>query len=230
MLVLLTLREMVRQRRASYQPLLIVAPPPYFDLGWLGKDPKGPEIRISAYDAPQPLLGSVRPTLRLFNVGVGAAANVSVTWRLDAERLAAILRARDSSNEVTLKMEGPRYTAGGAGVTLVSMALEHDLTFTREYALPAHVSTDPLVVPIPWIYLQFLALLGQLCAQRDEGEAWGRLPELPAIPVTVGYEDIGGEVHLRHYSIEPSLLLIRGSRRGEWEFCVTIKCAPTRNP
>jgi hypothetical protein len=202
----LTIRQVVKQRRASYMPDLFVAHTCFeahskkHDLlsGWYSQDEtKGKRKSDLTPDFPECVL-------QLTNIGLGAARNVTVTWSFPLE--AAISEINDLAKQSNIKCllksepEGIRIDLAG---TWWWSQVEREQTI--EYVLPASISSEKHFIKCPSDYVAVAS--AALYVALRPGMQWRKaetknIRALPNLTLALEFDDIGGERYKLDYDIE----------------------------
>lgn len=195
---LYTVKEMARQRKASYRPDVVASRQYAYarssegivDFKWVRNS-----ANSSNHDAQRN--DSRQYTISLFNVGIGVAKQVEATWALDLEPWIKTLNeiAQRSFtpilivNEIgsgTVHISGPNYPTH---VQMVANQLKQEWA----YLLPAAIDQLGIELTVPSCFLQ-LAALQIAMTLKLAGEGGIKVSQWPVIPeatLSVRYYDAG---------------------------------------
>jgi len=196
----LTVRQIARQREASYRPELAISQsslqgqPDPIAAGAL------PSFwtKMAEYNASTE--GVQRPMLPLSNVGFGTAKEVSLVWSFPIAEVVATV------NQLAQRTLTPAYFAYDDGAVLLkSDSLGNRMSFWKnqekawiDYVLPAAVQTDPVNLALPDAYVLLCSALLFFWAKEKDAKS---LPELPMLRATFQYRDIGEQEHQATFDI-----------------------------
>lgn len=223
---ILTLREMISQRRTVYRPELILARE--YLAATRGDDN---ELRWQRDGSQSP--GSIFPSVPLFNIGLGAARDVELIWDFDRQSFRNILKDVSSGRIVIKHDDGP----------LVGILIddEHRITFNSKdferhlsYVLPAGISSEPNFLNVPIEYATYLELLPQAYSMASATNGIQHWHSVPPLEATIRYRDIGDNLHQRRLRVEFQLCTMRFDKdegsffeAGWYSEIVAIKSYPT---
>jgi len=198
----MTIRQMAKQREASYRPELVFAFTPFEGLA----SAKGrlPENWESGAREEKEASHRQRLKIPLHNVGLGAARSVKLTWSFPIER------ATQEANERAQRALIPAYfTYDDGALSLKSETLGTGTSFwsnqrsvSLDFVLPASVEAEPLTLSLPLAYIELCSALLYF-AMNTQGDP--NFPDFPALQATLEFLDIGGTKHEAQY--EFSILL-----------------------
>ncbi len=219
-LVFLTLKEMEKQRRASYKPVIVI---PRFGLQAEGKE-EGDIIvfddlcRGGVFDEEQKSYISSELAEKykfgkfdhvvLYNLGTGAAKDIAIEWRLEFEipEIVASIKEFCYKNSIPLIVELDKGNLNlhkkfrPEDSYIVSCSIEpgkEDI----DYLLPQSVESSGLRLTFPIIYQQLISLLAM--TYQNKNPEW-LVPNLPII-LEIHYQDIGE----KHYKSQHRLRIAR---------------------
>ena len=193
---LYSINELQRQRRAIYQPNVIIRSPTKYWVYWENQKQYPFSFQFTQkWDGISPAKNLRRDIfIDLYNIGLGAANSIQVTWSFDAKNFSEIIRSTHdypvniTNNVVTLgTLTGGDFTKSPP--LLFSLDEEQKLI---NYILPIHVDPKPWIISIPRSYGYFLAIYSAYVANtRTKKDAI--IHEIPVLNVKISYEDIGNE-------------------------------------
>ena len=208
-----TVRQMARQREASYKPELAlsrtffrsVADPlakGSLPVWWTEPEGIGSEPAVAR-----------RPfTVPLRNIGLGTAKKVEVSWSFQIADMV------ETANQLAQRSLTPAYFSYEAGALhldsdsvgrSVSMwqNQQHD---SIDYVMPAAVESKPVLLRVPHAYIQLVSAL-IFFAAKDKGRK--AFPDIPALSLKLEYRDIGDQKHGAGFEVGCEL----GAFTGEGE-------------
>lgn len=201
---LLTVREIGRQRRASYKPDLIPTEEvvrsvanrndPLAGFEWLEGSNKTDEMPSETRWRGIPF----------FNLGLGAAKFIKADWRLDlvrttktlnalAERSLSRVSAEYDEQSDTLYIQGERAEVWGQ---------PYQPSQTWPYLLPAAINESKLMVPIPHFILRLYSLEFTLNSRLKGDYGWFEFEPTYPVHLQLSYTDLGGSVHKKRFLLQ----------------------------
>lgn len=211
----LTIKEIAKQRKASYKPEIIPANQYAYAYGHkvskLSKFGWAKERISSGGMGDLSIPASAMYSIALFNVGLGSATRIEAKWNLDlssmiaeintlAHRSFTSVAVEESLEKGTVQIGGPDYLSS---THMVRNQLKHDWG----HLLPASLDRNGIELPVPSAYLELASLkvaLGlKLGIDAPNNGTWA---ELPTPSVELSYHDLGGDRHTRSFELQLKLL------------------------
>ncbi len=216
-LVLLTLLEMIRQRKSTYKPDVVISRAPiYAYLGKVGL----PSLWFShkLTDEEIETVSSVREgySIPVHNLGLGAARDVQFSWSYDIEEFIHQIDLISKYNPVRIEisildenyLKIEVYERMHSGTDINS-----DLEKSVDFILPASIESEgfKLFVPSSYIMLVSIYLLNLVYREKkDESFNINILNiDLPSLELKVLYRDIGGSRHSKKFQLNLSYFFLR---------------------
>lgn len=203
-----TLWNVTRQRITSNRPDLYIKEN-YFTVLINQKN-----LHTNWYD----IEGNENYALYLFNIGLGSAKNVKITWELDEENIIN-LKKLDINNLYHLEYSPIEFVSltYGAGNAQQGLLTKNDLYQTLDFVLPYKPSDDNLdSIEIPSsVRILFVIYIEQLVNQ-------GKLNDLPTFinhNIKLAYTDINNKKYSKRYKVRLNMLRIHDN---ELRLSVTI--------
>jgi len=218
----LTVREMARQRRASYRPDIVAAR----QYAYAYATAEANNLRFAwsrertvTSEVNEKFLLGEKYAITLFNVGFGAAKQIEATWAFDvdvwikslndlAQRTFTSLLIANDPHAKTVRISGPDYRD-------TTHMVENQLRSEWGHLLPASLDRIGIEIDVPSCFLALAALQVSMGSRLDPGS--GISPEwaiLPEIVLSLKYRDVGAEAHEKVFRLSFDLLGI-GNSTGE---------------
>lgn len=213
----LTVRQIAKQREASYRPELAfsrVLVECTKDLIAAGSIPthwttKGEDEKTNTQ--------SRFFSLPLRNIGLGTAKNVSVSWSFPFESVTKQI------NETAQKtLSAAYFTFDKDSLSIDSENLGKSTSMwvnqkqvTLDYVLPAAITHEPVMLNLPHAYIQIVSSLLYFSAKDKKP-----FPEIPPLIAKVEFYDIGEAKHSSTFNIQFQVSAIGGA--GEF-ICGSIE-------
>ena len=199
----LTVWQIAKQRKATYQPDIVVMRSHVITTGDLADESIAPLLKWKRSDEEpdrDDMFGN-RYSLLLVNIGMGAATGVSTRWEFPMESFISetrrIARARGLPEEIEFKNTGA-----------VSCVKPQIISFWRnqkdghfDYLLPASIDHDPIKLHLPSAYILAVAAHMNLFLKAFGGED-REAPQVPPLRVFLEFNDIAGKRHKTSYDID----------------------------
>ncbi|MHB8413769.1 MAG: hypothetical protein ACYDB1_00025 [Acidiferrobacteraceae bacterium] len=205
-----TVREMSRQRKASYQPALTLSgiyvegarrAPGALPVLWTNNE----NGEKTEYQLPW-------PSLSLVNIGLGAAKDVLVSWDFPIEQLTRTLndlaQQHLSTAQFSFRDEVFAIDSDSLGSCVIHWGNEKRRTI--DYILPAAVHHEPVMLTLPGSYCFLVSSVLYFYAR---GNHKGSL-EIPPLIAHTKYYDIGGTERQLVFNIQ--FRLGGFTPNGEW--------------
>ncbi|RPJ73856.1 MAG: hypothetical protein EHM20_11555, partial [Alphaproteobacteria bacterium] len=207
-LVFLTLKEMEKQRRESYKPIVVI---PSFWLEVIGRieektvvfyDPQRGGFFEEESVARKKL--APRHHVELYNVGAGVAKDIEIEWKLEFETSDAV----DSIREFCYKNSIPLIVEIDKGNLIIRHKSEAYGSFTFfcdlapikgkiDYILPQSVEPSRIRLALPMVYQKLISLLATTCDSQTPQFS----SDLPII-LDIRYRDIGNKQYRNQYLLK----------------------------
>jgi hypothetical protein len=197
----LAVRQMAKQREASYRPELALSRT-YFD----GLTYKGGLPSLWVVPGKPSVASAITPisfAVPLQNIGLGAAKRVTVTWSFAVDD--TIKRV----NKLAQRTLTPAYFSyEDKGVSFKSdfgeslSGWQNQKKHHIDYVLPAAVQKEPAMLRIPHAYIQLCSALLYF-AFKDKS-----FSEPPTLTVTFEYFDIGEHKHRVVFDINLNIIVL----------------------
>lgn len=219
-LIVLTLKEMKKQRKTMYIPDLVFGKNDFY-LYW-NKSTNTADIwspiKLKESDLKKKSNEELRGEyygrgidiglpLKLYNIGMGIAKTITVKWECgmsDISDWIKKIKELDTDN----KYECSAMQAGDQDIFLyVSyQQIKYDyststLTCSIDYILPAHIENQPYELKMPMFYLLPISLLYTLSC-FEEGKLICKTPSFPEFKLTLSYLDVGNNEYKKEFSIK----------------------------
>lgn len=205
----LTVRQISKQREASYRPELAISrtefqciPDPLGNKKipdtWIVKNDETIEQKID-------FLKSFSVPLR--NVGLGAAKDINIEWSFPVEQLTSTV------NKLAQKALIPAYfeyknkslefksDSLGASMSMWGNQQKNKIDFV----LPAPIDLVPVELILPHAYIQLISALIHFAAKSND---FNFLEEIPKLTIELNYLDIGGKKHNSKFFIKINISMI----------------------
>lgn len=185
----LTVREMTRQRKASYKPELIISRGDFYAAP--GKNSGSPMATVWSKGKPS-ADGPVEPFfLSLRNIGLGPATSITLKWDFDIVGLVAIV------NDLSLRNLAGLYVDYDEGVMTINFDSSNRRTYiwisenqtSFDFALSTAINMEPIMLRLPSCYTELAAAYIHLLVQAKEADL---VMELPPLIANITFSDIGG--------------------------------------
>lgn len=203
-IVFFTLIEMKRQRQSSYKPDLICKPLRF-------------SISANTTDNLQHVISTIDNRDKsdqdhhssdgeVFNIGLGSAKNLCVTWRFDYEQATELVNKLNVELGLTISIEDNiliiKDKNGGTCIDL-----EHDLLQSIDYLLPVSIENKPAPILIPSSYVHLIGLYSVLRIYRDPEITLNfGLSDFPQLGMTTDFNDVGGKGYKKKHRVNPRRL------------------------
>ena len=184
----LTVSQMAKQRRDSYRHELIVTTTPlsYRRCKWSKSEDDSREHPPSDY-------------IDMFNVGLGAAKDVSIKLDFDIDRAVA------SVNALKAKTEFDEDITLNGGILDVSGTMHFWVNQTKigfEYVLPVELERKPYRIRVPSSYLAIIERVMNRLFPVEKGIKGVDFSIIPFLMINMEFHDIAGDLYRRQYRIE----------------------------
>ena len=199
-IILFTLREMARQRRDAIKPEIV----PVRQSVFAQKDPH------ATFNAPIFWLTGMREedektenygrySVKLFNLGNGAAKNIKASWSFPLEEFVEHINSISSEEKYrvaigTKELLGMTVFQNDSAVQSINLELEQKRDY--DYLLPAPIESTGLLVQFPFSYKTLFSLYSELIYDEPRGTGAEKTKEdysIPPLQLKISYEDINGK-------------------------------------
>lgn len=220
----LTVLEMKRQRVTLYRPDLAVPSAELFAyVGSYSEIGNSVHCSTKRYDLPGEPPTSL-PVLELgcFNVGLGAAKDVEIYWRFDADAVVKALNRLATPHGIAVTFGEYGFTLVDGAGNVLHRGRRASSTQRLPYLLPVQMQPDAQRIPLPWEYAQAVAICASYYVEPHD-EKWASIPPasrpalhvfpemdgaitvvLPPVTLSLRYRDIGDNTHVREFEITPT--------------------------
>lgn len=216
LLVLFTFFEMIRQRKSTYRPDIVVSRSMVYghfnesllpDI-WMSKDIEPGKLET---DFAQ----SRRYRLRAHNLGLGAAREVDFKWSMDLKKIVNAIYDREAASEEStdISLDENEILRFELGSTLnMWINTKVDLIHSADYILPASVESSGHELPLPLSYIELMSyqMMQEARGRRNKDDDSSKpMPAFQPLSLKVRYRDIGGSKHSKEFQIQPSIIYIK---------------------
>lgn len=213
---LFTVLEMRRQRIGSHKPEFSLPSISYYAYskdGTVRPPFVWSRVELSKSQLTEADLLDEVIAVDCFNIGVASAKDVRAYWEYDVHAFVAKIARLDPEHEFEYSI-GERTLHSNLG-RLYIQDLEEPIHLHHIVAAASnHNSTS---IPVPPAYLELLSshafLSGQSLSKAiesgtDHKNAVPKFSEVPALVLTIKYEDIGGLAHTRKFEVNPRVVRV----------------------
>lgn len=207
---LATVRQISKQREASYRPELMFASKQFSVRAQGGEGPAD-----QWHEGGQAENGTAathfQAGLNLINIGLGAAKHVRLGWDFPIQKM-----VNDTNNlaqralaSTYIDYEDLSFTIkrrDGSGETFM---WKNQQTTLIDYVLPANASSLPPIIYLPSAYLVLIELSLHFVHTAKNME---ELPSIPPLAVSLAYQDIGGREISATFELSFELFMTSASR------------------
>ena len=221
---LLTVRQMIQQREASYRPELVISRTLFEG----SQDPitKG---ELPTHWVTKPATSGDRDSSPMFsvplvNLGLGAAKSLSVKWSFPIEEMIGHV------NDLAQRTLTPAYfdlkdgamsiksESLGGGISMWTNQQQDSL----DYVLPVAVSNALSQLRLPLVFIQLSAAYLYLAAKDKDRKS---IPEIPPLRAHLKYLDIGDKQHSADFDISIQIVMFAGNGTFLNGYVESKKCA-----
>ena len=214
----LTIRQMAKQREASYRPELAFSTT-HFE-GSSATDGQLPDNWIVWTPRSEPSNNQRELEIPLHNVGLGAARDISLTWSFPIERTV------EEANALAQQALVPAYLTFEKGMLSITsdslgkwMSMwKNQQHISMDFVLPASIPKESLALRLPHAYIQLCSALVYFAAHIEKRETF---PAFPSLTAKLEYQDIGGTRHEADFEFTVDLESFSG--KGEVIYG-TVEC------
>jgi len=202
----LTVRQISKQREASYRPEFVVSRTEFNAISNSSDKKLIPDTWILKNDEQEiNLLKTFSVPLR--NVGLGSAKNVNVEWSFPIETLTknvnelaqkALIPAYFTYENQVLELKSDNV---GSSASMWKNQQKHRIDFV----LPSSIDQIPVTLILPHSYIQLVSALIYFAAK---GNNYSFLEKIPKLTIDLNYLDIGGKQHYSRFFIEINIHMI----------------------
>ncbi|WP_061017335.1 hypothetical protein [Vibrio splendidus] len=196
LVALLSLFELVRQRKSSYKPDIAV-----LSSKFIIEHSENSERFSCFWSTPIPNDEGFR-TLRIVNVGLGVAKDLEIEWIFDVKNLyqkAAISCPKDTPIEEKLILEGEEvFIKVGDISTLLPLTTEPENELP--YLVPSTISTDGHLINIPSSYEALVTMW--IYNKVISGSDWD-FSDIEPLQLKLSFFDLGRKRHTQKVTLKP---------------------------
>ena len=227
--VFFTLREMNTQRRQSYKPQLVPLQDAVHAFWKVTSVTPFPNYWSTVPTSPEQVKSQTpsNPTVRVVNLGVGAASSVTARWQLKIDTLLVEIKEYCHAHSIPVVVVNERnvLTITAPGGTAASPG--NDVVYELDYVLPVSTSPNGWALPLPFALRQLTSLLAYLVASAaDQNQVPRSFRGAPPFTLDLAYRDLAGDTYTRTFSGTLSLhwssaeVADEGSEAfsGQWEW------------
>jgi hypothetical protein len=240
-IVFFTLKEMQKQRRESYKPVVVIptfglsaksqkrGDLVFFDILYPGIDSAYEKQKLSVEESTKTEKQKRLYHLTIHNLGVGAALDVEITWKLDFDLSATVIDingfCQNNSIPITIRIEGDtlviKYHQNSVTTRLINSCGIEPVNVQRDYLLPQ--SVDPLGISLflPVVYQELILLIATSYSKEHPELLSLSLPTI----LCVRYRDIGNKWYSRKYRLHTELSFVAGAEFEDRYFHTLIKAS-----
>jgi hypothetical protein len=206
LLFLFTIIEMRNQRKSSYKPDIII---------------KGEGFIINWNEKKYPDLWNNRVNIfvELFNIGMGAAKYLKLTWEFNIENLSKEINKYSNKCYIEYKSIEEILSIKIEDFHKGLIFLKNDLCRYIDYLIPVNIHQECMKICLPRSYIELTGLLTYLFFKKPEIFKDFNLPELKT---TIIYYDIGNNEHKKIFNLKLSPNIINEYQNGVSEFAKGI--------
>lgn len=222
-LVLLTLREMKQQRRASYRPELLLRSFYSFSI-YREKSAKGKQsfdlmtdrvVENQVQPARTPFPFEFR--IAMDNIGLATAKNVEIEFQTDIPHLTEVVKELDSDGRFRASTASGLLSVSCDGVLSPHyFRLSAMEKLQVDYVPPRTDTSAAELIALPNYYVALIvAAVGLSVDKPETGLIFDILNKMPSLEISVKYEDIGDEKISATYRLSPSLVFVSTETQNE---------------
>lgn len=194
-IVFFTLLEMIRQRQSSYMPDLVCKPLQFSVSADITDTLK---YTISSKDNGDNRDQDHRdPQGKIFNIGLGSAKNLNLTWRFDHEKAIEDVKRLNLELDLALFIKDNfmiiKCESGGIYINLAIAYLK-----SIDYILPVSITNQPVSIPIPSCYVHLLSIYSIFQIYKDSENVLDALSSFPQTWLTIKFKDVGGRIYKKN--------------------------------
>jgi hypothetical protein len=217
-LVFFTLIEMEKQRKASQKPELIIPNISLFGYSesrddifivssWSDKKLKDDEVILEK-----------RPYITIYNIGAGAAKEISIKWRFDIEETMKLVQDYCYRNSIPIivskQSDFLHIETKGRGTHInIKASLEDE----HAYLMPASVTSQGLTSALPWAFLELTSILIFINIDQTQRNSGNKVVfpveessfEIPSMQCELSYVDIGGGRYTKKLEVPFHTVMMR---------------------
>jgi len=140
--------------------------------------------------------------LLIYNLGLGAAENIKITWEYDFDAFANKVASAGDLKLEKLNQSAYFCTQGLKGFSLTRFDFVDNTSF--DFLLPVHIDRRPAVIPFAHSYCELLKALAYYSVINREKEIF---KEVPRLTMNVTYKDIGLNEFSKKYTFRVNQLM-----------------------
>lgn len=202
-IVFFTLIEMKRQRQSSYKPDLTFKPV-HFSFSATFTDALQHKISSKKINGDSNK-AHYEPSTEIYNVGLGSAKNLCVTWRFDYQKAIKLIKNAEGKFGLTISLENMLLQIKDKVVTWIEIT--YDLRQDIDYLLPASIANETarLLIPSSYVHLLSFYFIFHVYKNPDENILFN-FADFPELKMNTKFNDIGGKTYSKKYKINPRRL------------------------
>ncbi|MDR6554663.1 hypothetical protein [Paenibacillus qinlingensis] len=139
--------------------------------------------------------------LEFFNIGLGAAKNIQLSWSYDVQSLIDRIHKNNNANVYRLTYDSKTQRIE-INSTNHSYYFLRDLEYKTDYILPVNVINESTKIELPSSYLLFCSVLLDVF-DNEEAMNW------PLLNLKINYRDVVGNQYTRGVTLKPSIYVIQ---------------------
>lgn len=226
-----TLQEMQIQRKASYQPTLIIPARHYWYVQWdINRfNPLGYSISQEKKQSDEPKEIRRRESgIPLYNVGLGAAKNLKVNWLFDLEKYVQQFSTIDELS-VNNKDKFLEIKCGDFYTCMYNKDKYAEFSF--DYILPISIDEKPVMIPIPDLFFVYYFSKVYLTFEKINFDNNPIIPSNFNIKMKLLYNDIGNNPFSQIFNINIGLASAKtsGTHFSEADFVIHTTSVDTED-
>lgn len=201
--VLFTLIEINKQRKAVYRPDLVFSNSRYFLYWDMVKSDLFPGLWYPQERPP----GVTKYDEKLiavngFNIGLGAAKSIEIEWEFNIDYFIKQISEKDKAGnfKIEWELQNQAVLAVETFGKKFSINTKVDNHQQIDFVLPSHIDKNSLQIRLPFSYLILTSIIYYLELKSEDCD----IPFLPPLRMTVNYTDIGNNRHRKRYELKIS--------------------------
>lgn len=203
----LTVRQVSKQREASYRPELVISRT-VFECGLNTASSKSIPDNWMKKDIDQKDIDFLQSfTVPLRNVGLGAAKEVSVKWSFPIEELVANVNklAQESLTPAYFEYKNEILSLKSDSLGASTSMWMNQQKATIDFVLPAPIDQTPVELVIPRAFIQLVSAFIHFSGKTDR---FNHLEKIAILTVDLDYLDIGGKKHKSKFALNTTIIMV----------------------
>lgn len=202
----LTVRQIAKQREASYKPELAIAKVGFemmADEGFEGTLLSTRRILNEMKESAEVIRAGVSLPLR--NIGLGAAKAIRLRWDCDLANMveSANKLAQRTLTQVYFSIDDFAVRTKSEVSGEIYSMWKNQSEAGIDYVLPASIDKNPIYFPLPHAYLQLASALIYLTYKDKDKDKDKKLEiNLPSLNLGIEFSDIGGIAHKANFIVK----------------------------